>query len=306
MFIHVVRPGETLWLLANRYGVSQSAIISANGLTRPDRLLVGQALIIPLEVGFHTVRRGETLWSIARNYGTTVEEIVRLNNIVNPTFINPGLFLYIPAIRHIISPGQSLWQIAQLYNVSLEDLIKINNIQNPDLVYPGMEVVIPRKRRPLIEVNGYIYLLGEQAGPIVREVGQHLTYVSPFAYRIREDGTLERIDDNAAINAAYAENAIPMMSITNFTSTELGANLAHVVLSSPSIQDRLIENIIGVLREKGYQGINVDFENVLPQDRELYNSFLQRTVNRLHPLGYFVSTALAPKTGPGQIGRAHV
>ncbi len=302
MFIHVVRPGETVWILASRYGVPQSEIIRVNGLARPDRLLVGQALIIPLEVGFHTVRRGETLWGIARNYGTTVEEIVRLNNIANPALINPGMFLYIPAIRHIISPGQTLSQIARLYDVSLQDLIKINDIQNPDLVYPGTELIIPRRRRPSIEVNGYIYLLGEQAGPIVREVGRHLTYVSPFAYRIREDGTLEPINDNAAINAAYAENAVPMMSITNFTSTELGANLAHVVLSSPNIQDRLIDNIIGVLREKGYQGVNIDFENVLPQDRELYNGFLQRTVNRLHPLGYFVSTALAPKTGPAQAG----
>ena len=64
----------------------------------------------------------------------------------------------------------------------------------------------------------------------------------------------------------------------------------------------MLTNIINVMKEKGYQGINIDFENVLPEDRENYNQFLQRTVDRLHPEGYFVSTALAPKVSAEQQG----
>jgi spore germination protein len=56
------------------------------------------------------------------------------------------------------------------------------------------------------------------------------------------------------------------------------------------------------MRQKGYYGLNIDFENVYPQDRELYNQFLQRAVNLLHPAGYFVSTALAPKISADQKG----
>ena len=56
------------------------------------------------------------------------------------------------------------------------------------------------------------------------------------------------------------------------------------------------------MEEKGYQGLNIDFENVLPADRENYNQFLQVTVDRLHPRGYFVSTALAPKVSGTQAG----
>lgn len=302
MIIHVVRPGETLWQISNNYGVPLSKTLSANKLPNPNQLLIGQSIIIPKEGVYHVVKRGESLWSIAQTYKTTVNAIMRNNQIANPNSIYPGLRIFIPAPTHQVRPGETLTQIARRYGVSLQNLIKVNNIVDPNVIYVGTVLVIPIKERPEISVNGYIYQLGEQAVPIINEVGKSLTYLSPFAYLIKEDGSMEPIEDVPAIRAAVANNAVPMMAITNFTSTQLGENLAHVVLSSVEIQNTLITNIINIMREKNYKGVNIDFENVLPGDRELYNQFLQRTVDRLHPLGYFVSTALAPKTSGEQAG----
>jgi len=255
MLIHVVKSGESLWTIARMYGVSTSSIISVNELSMPDRLVIGQALVIPTGDAYHTVRSGESLWSIAQRYGTTVQALVQANDITNPS-----------------------------------------------LIYPGMVLRISMRYRPVIDVNGYIYRLGSPAAPIIRGVGEFMTYICPFAYRIREDGDLEPIDDNPAINAAYSVNAVPLMAITNFTSTELGENLAHVVLSNLQIVERLLENIVSIMRFKGYLGLNIDFENVLPEDRENYNRFIRLAVERLHPLGYSVSSALAPKTSAAQAG----
>lgn len=308
MFIHVVRAGETLWQIANNYRVSIESIVEVNGLPDPNRLVIGLALVIPTEDIYHTVRPGETLWRIAQRYGTTIGFILQNNQISDPDNIYPGMILYIPAARHRVLPGETLWQIAQRYGVSLQNLIQVNNIRNPNLIYPGTILVIPRRQRPVIEVNGYIYFLGQQAVPVVREVGRHLTYLSPFSYLIREDGSLQPIDDTPAIQAAIAENVTPMMAITNFTSTLAGQNLASVVLNNTQVIQRLLDNIIVIMRQKGYSGLNVDFENVLPQDREAYNRFLQLTVDRLHPQGFFVSTAVAPKASaaqPGTLYEAH-
>jgi spore germination protein len=151
-------------------------------------------------------------------------------------------------------------------------------------------------------VYGYIYLLGQAAVPIVREVGAALSYLSPFAYLIREDASLQAIDDGPALTAAAAEGIVPMMAITNFTATSKGNNLASVVLNSPALTDRLLTNVLAVMRQKGYWGLNVDFENVLPGDREAYNLFLEQAASRLHGNGYFLSTAVAPKIGPTQAG----
>ena len=301
MLIYVVKPGDSIWKISNYYNVSVSKIISANGLEYPNNLLIGQSLIIPTEDTIYIVKAGDSLWKIAQNYGVTVQTIVRANRLSNPNNIYPGLQLYIPAARYQVKPGESLGQIAQRYGISTERLLEVNNIQDPSLVYPGTVLIIPRKKTP-IYVNGYIYDFTPNGVSVVREDGTYLTYLAPFAYRIKEDGTLEPIDDSALINAAYAKNVVPMMAITNFTATELGHNLAHVVLSTPAVRDKLITNIINTMKDKGYQGVNIDFENVLPADRENYNRFLELTVQRLHAENFFVSTALAPKTGETQQG----
>lgn len=302
MLIHVVKPGESLWLISSVYRVPIFKIIDANSLQYPNQLLVGQALVIPTEDFIHIVKPGETLWKIAQSYGVTIQQIVQKNKMANPNNIFPGLILVIPAPQHTVQIGETLSRIASRYGVSIQTLIKVNNISSPNLIYPGMVLIIPQKDRPLIEVNGYTYQMGAGGAPVIEEVGEHLTYMSPFAYLIKEDGSLQEIADTPLVQAAYSEKVVPMMAITNFTYSSLGHNLAHEVLSTSSIRETLLTNILNIMREKGYRGLNIDFENVLPEDRELYNNFLQLAVDRLHPEGYFVSSALAPKTGPGQQG----
>lgn len=302
MLIHVVKPGETLWLISSVYRVPIARIVDSNSLPNPNQILVGQALVIPTEDFIYTVRAGDTLWRIAQTYGVTVQQIIQTNKTINPNNIYPGLMLIIPAPRHTVSPGETISTIARRYGISVQNLIRANNITNPNLIYPGLVLVIPRRERPVIEVNGYTYYMGDTGAPVIREVGEHLTYMSPFAYLIKEDGSLQQVADLPLIETAYAERVVPMMSVTNFTYSSLGNNLAHIVLSTPEIRERLITNILNIMREKRYRGLNIDFENVLPEDRENYNSFLQLTVDRLHPEGYFVSSALAPKTGPTQQG----
>ncbi|PLR84394.1 spore gernimation protein [Bacillus canaveralius] len=301
MVIHVVQRGETLWAISRRYGVAISQIVSANQLENPDRLVVGLALVIPVAYRSHVVRSGETLWMIAQRYGTTVQAIVQANRISDPSRISPGMVLVIPARTHTVQRGETLWQIAQRYGTTVQEIIRANQIQDPNAIFPGTVLTIPF-RKPVIDVNAYTINTGETGAREVREVGRYLTYWTPFAYRMREDGGLDAINDVPIIQAAVAERVVPMLCITNFTATDPGSRLAHTILSNTEIQDRLLTNILNIMREKGYRALNVDFENVYPADRELYNQFLQRTVDRLHPEGYLVSTAVAPKTSGEQQG----
>ncbi|SHH76027.1 spore germination protein [Sporobacter termitidis DSM 10068] len=303
MLIHIVKPGDTLRQLAGRYGVTMAAVAAVNSLPDLNRLAVGEALVIPTEDMNYTVKSGDSLWRIADTLGTTVQAIIRKNPDVDPNRLTPGQVLYIPAGRYTVRTGDTLYGIARRYGVPLERLLQANGISDPNLIYPGTVLVIPLKRqRPGIDVNGYIYVFGQEAVPIVTEAAGSLTYLTPFAYLIREDGSLQEVDDTPAIAAAYRGNVVPMMCLTNFTSTSLGDNLAHAVLSNPQVVERLLDNVIGAMQYKGYLALNIDFEAVLPADQELYNSFLQRAVDRLHPLGYQVSSALAPKYSAAQAG----
>lgn len=98
MRIHVVQPGDTLWAISNKYGVSISRISEINRLNEIPYLVVGQALVIPTTEFSYIVKPGDTLWNISRRFGVSVSSIVSLNNISNPNLIYPGLRLRIPEI----------------------------------------------------------------------------------------------------------------------------------------------------------------------------------------------------------------
>lgn len=97
-FAYTVRSGDTLWILANRYGTTVDAIKKLNGLTS-NSLQIGQVLRIPSgqssQYVDYTVRSGDTLWLLANRYGTTVDAIKKLNGLTSNA-LQIGQVLRIP------------------------------------------------------------------------------------------------------------------------------------------------------------------------------------------------------------------
>lgn len=90
---HTVVPGETVWLISQKYGSTVAAVAKANNLANPNLIYSGQKLLIP---GKHRVAPGETLWKIAQQYGSTAAAIAGASNLANPNLIYPGQILTIP------------------------------------------------------------------------------------------------------------------------------------------------------------------------------------------------------------------
>lgn len=301
MIIHVVKAGDQLYDLAQRYQVDLNQLIAVNELPDPNRLVIGLALLIPIKGTWHTVLAGESMWSIAGNYRIPLNSILNANPNIDPTALMPGMKIYVPLQSHEVQQGETLATIAGLYGVSIYSLAQENALTITDPIFNGQTLYIPREK-PIIEVNAYSYQPDAEGAQSIREIGELLTIASPFAYLVQADGSMEPFEDVLMIAASYEENIVPMMSILNFTPEDEGSSVTHTILSSEELMNTLLDNILAVMKEKGYQGLNIDFEYVLPEDRERYNTFIQLAVDRLHPEGYFVSTALAPKTSADQTG----
>lgn len=75
----MVKKGDTIYSIAREYSVPADLIININSPPDPDRLVVGQTLVIGIPKITHTVKKGETLTSIASDYKTTVKRLLRNN-----------------------------------------------------------------------------------------------------------------------------------------------------------------------------------------------------------------------------------
>lgn len=83
---YTVQKGDSLWVIANKYGITTEELKSYNNLTS-NLLSIGQVLKIPQgktsTENIYTVKKGDSLWTIANRYNTTVEKIKVLNNLTS-------------------------------------------------------------------------------------------------------------------------------------------------------------------------------------------------------------------------------
>ncbi|MBW9154182.1 glycosyl hydrolase family 18 protein [Clostridium estertheticum] len=247
----------------------------------------------------HVVKSGENLYEISKLYGVPYNKIANDNELTNPDELVVGQTLVIlqGTRKHRILPGQSLYAIAKTYGTTIADLYAANPILNSSIIiYPGQIINIPPSTQKLgsIEVNAYA-LPGTDMD-VLEKTLPNLTYLSIFSYQIQPNGTLKGINDVPLIEAARKANVAPMMVVTNLKEGGgFDSNLAHTILTNKTVQNELFNNIIATLKDKNYYGLDIDLEYIFPEDRENYNTFLRRAVTTLKPLGYPVTTALAPK-----------
>lgn len=172
--IHIVRSGENLGYIANRYRTSVSRLKAWNGL-RSSRIYPGQKLIVypggsyssnrasksfeKSTNGYHKVRRGENLGLIAKKYGISVRQLKTWNQL-RGNLIKPGQKLKVSNSSksgsqkvadlpkdgnykyHTIRKGDTLWDLARKYNASVNQIKQWNKITNSYRLKPGQKLIV--------------------------------------------------------------------------------------------------------------------------------------------------------------------
>lgn len=194
--VHVVGWGDTLFSIANRYGVSVNAIMQANNLRNPNFIWVGQSLTIPasnasspLPSPTYTVQTGDTLFSIATRNGTTVNALMQANGLYNywiyvgQVLRIPGQIVPIPVpsqpvpqpqgAYYIVRPGDYLAMVAYRYASSVYAIQIANQLPNPSFIWVGQRLSIPGGIAP---VNPPVY---KPLPPIYPRLPNYVPPVSP-------------------------------------------------------------------------------------------------------------------------------
>ncbi|MFD2706181.1 glycosyl hydrolase family 18 protein [Salibacterium lacus] len=256
----------------------------------------------------HVVRPGESLWGIGRMYNVPFETIRDANQIPEASRLVVGQTLVIPfeGRLHWVMPGESVWEISQRYGVPFDYILRLNNLPLSAVLPAGFPLYIDRPvpMKPVVDVGAYLNpdITGDNSTAMVNEIGEYLTYLQLFSYHMNRDGTLTSMEDQAIINTAYENRIVPLMVITNIEDGAFSTELASEVLQDEERRNRLLDEALAIMQEKGFLGIDFDLEYVGAKNREAYNELMREARVRLDEYGYLLSSALAPKVEPGMTG----
>ncbi|MBQ8941526.1 MAG: LysM peptidoglycan-binding domain-containing protein [Firmicutes bacterium] len=252
----------------------------------------------------HTAVYGETWEDISRQYSLPTAYLQRLNNTFSPPVTGQEIIIAYPALSYTAVYGDTLTSVAQRFDTDISALLK----NNPYLyrgLNAGDEIIIryegEKKREVLL--NGYCYTFIGRG--LLNLVLPYLSYITVFTYGFDRNADLlpPSPSDEDFIRTALEYGTAPLMHLSTLTAEgRFSSELAAYLLENEYLWDRLIGNIVQNIVQKGYKGVDVDFEYLPAEYREAYADLIGRLRTELNGLGLILITALAPKTSPTQQG----
>ncbi|MDF2802417.1 MAG: hypothetical protein K0S61_2320, partial [Anaerocolumna sp.] len=255
----------------------------------------------------HVVQPGQTLTSIASQYNVTTDRLITDNELPNPEnlLVGQSIVVLYTDVTHTIVEGDTLYDLAETYDVQVTQILRNNPwLANTQGLIPGETLVISFEREEVlgdISINGYAYPFIDRT--VLRKTLPFLTYLSLFTYGFTAEGDLVPIDDTELIQIARDYGVAPIMMLAPMDANGAFSNeIAHQMFINTEGQARLVDNILANVQAKNYSGVDIDFEFVLPEDKQLFIDFIAAVKAKLEPEGYIVMVALAPKTSGEQAG----
>lgn len=209
---------------------------------------------------------------------------------------------------YVVMPGDTVDSIAVAFGISPQSIIYNNQLVYPYRLAIGQALLLtvnPNQSidRKTVVTNGYAYPFIQPE--VLEQTLPYLTDLSIFSYGFTTEGELvpPLVDDTPLIEAALAFGTSPILTLTPFGPDGMFNNyLITRITNDLDAQAVLIENLTAAVTEKGYQGVDIDFEYILAEDKYVFAQFVANVRVRINQLGYPVSVALAPKTSDDQPG----
>jgi spore germination protein len=245
----------------------------------------------------HVVQSGDTIQSIAEYYRISVDKLIQDNGLINPDSLVVGQSIVIvePKTIYTVKEGDTLLNIANSYNVSVIQLLANNPyLSNREYIYPGDTIVISYTRKGLLTTHGNTVPTINKA--TLRKTLPYLTYISVLNYTATNSGDIiSYYDDTEIIQISKAYGVAPLMLLTTLTiQGEANLGVDFDILLSEDFQNRQIENILTILKSKGYFGLNLSLQYISLTNIQLYEDYFVKVTNRLNNEGYQVFVTINP------------
>lgn len=212
---------------------------------------------------------------------------------------------------YVVKEGDTVDSIAFYFGISINSLIYANQLEYPYRLAIGQSMLIVDDlelsgllyRKNILRANGFAYPF---ISPwVLNETLPYLEEMSVFSYGFSEEGELipPALPVEWMINDALYKGVRPVLTLTPFGKDgQFNNYLIHRMLINERARGNLIANIVDTITEMGYEGVNIDFEFILSEDRDNFTQFVGDVTTAVNELGYEVTVDLAPKTSSTQSG----
>lgn len=245
----------------------------------------------------HVVQAGETIASIANKYKVPIDRLIRENGIINPNNLVIGQTIVIayPSETYEVKEGDTLESIAKENQITIMQLYRNNPVLlDRKYIIPGETLIISYDTQATIATNAYAYpFINREA---LRNVLPYLTYLSILNYKTLNGGEIESFyDDSELIQLAKDSGVVPMMLLTSLNIFgEKSPEVVYDILINTQYQDRHTQNMVTIMRDRGYSGINISVTHLNSANQELYRNYLRRVSTYLHKEGFLVFITIDP------------
>ncbi|MDF2539113.1 MAG: hypothetical protein K0S76_2134 [Herbinix sp.] len=246
----------------------------------------------------HVVLQGETIATIADRYGISAEKIILDNEIRSPgnLVVGQSLVIAFPEQTYTVQEGDTLQGIADSTNITLEQLYRNNPVLvDREYIYPGETLVISyNNTKGQMTIHGNLFPFINRV--TLRKALPYLTYASVINYTAtREGDVLTYYDDSEVLAIIKDYGVMPLMLLTTLTiQGEANIGIEYDILLSEDFQNKQIENILTIIKNKGYYGINISFQYINITTIGLYERYLANIYQRLNQEGYYVFVTISP------------
>jgi murein DD-endopeptidase MepM/ murein hydrolase activator NlpD len=284
--VYIVQSGDTLTLIAIKFGVSLNSILEANAIANPNALNVGDRLVIPGLDGIRgtlvlkTVPLGETLTSVSSKYQFPLNFLTRLNRITSPNEIYAGVELILPQPQEnsillptiMLANGQSLLEAAVAVDLNPWLLQETNHLSGTWDILSGESLYTAIKDGGLSEgaIGPYISELQIEPLPLIQ--GRTTTITVKTTQPVTLKGTLA--GQELHFFELDAGHYIALAGISAIQETGLSDISLQLTPSSGSPFD--IQQMIflspGLFTNESVVGVNastIDPDVILQEDKTL-------------------------------------
>lgn len=202
-----------------------------------------------------------------------------------------------------VKSGDSLYSIARKFVVPSQYIVSINGLTQINNLVIGMSLVIPVKSiydsllpKTSIETLGYYNPPSyKDAISLVDNMGQLFTYLGIYYYNVLASGEIVEGLESNTLKIGLTRDITIIPVLINMIQGGFSSDLARTILATLETTNNFINNILKFIQKYNLKGINIDFENLYPEDRNLYTRFIRLLSQRLHIYNKILIVNLAPK-----------